>query len=68
MTLPLVRATLIGGPVATTRPPASRLRRAAIEKGCSSVGGKLGAFYYAFGKSDVVCVSLTYRITRPRPV
>lgn len=31
-------------------------RRVVIEKACSSVGGKLEAFYYAFGDTDVVTI------------
>lgn len=31
-------------------------RRAALQKGVESVGGKLHAFYYAFGKWDVVAI------------
>jgi len=32
-------------------------RRTAVEKGCASVGGKLDAFYFAFGDVDayVIC-------------
>jgi uncharacterized protein with GYD domain len=31
-------------------------RRTTLEKACSSVGGKLDAFYYAFGESDAFAV------------
>jgi uncharacterized protein with GYD domain len=31
-------------------------RRAELEKACASVGGKLDAFYFAFGDSDVVSI------------
>jgi len=31
-------------------------RRAAAQKLCESVGGKMHAFYYAFGKSDIVSI------------
>jgi uncharacterized protein with GYD domain len=27
-----------------------------VEKACSSVGGKLDAFFYAFGETDVVAI------------
>ena len=32
-------------------------RRAAVEKALSEVGGKLEAFYYAFGKYDLVGIA-----------
>lgn len=32
-------------------------RRAALQKAVESVGGKLHAFYYAFGKWDVVAIA-----------
>jgi uncharacterized protein with GYD domain len=31
-------------------------RRAVVEKACTSVGGRLDAFYYAFGETDVVTI------------
>lgn len=31
-------------------------RRSALEKACASVGGKLEAFYFAFGDTDVVAI------------
>ena len=52
----LVQASYVGDGVQGLRQEGGSARRAAVEKACSSVGGKLEAFYYAFGETDVVTV------------
>ena len=52
----LVQASYIGAGVQGLRKEGGTARRAVVEKACSSVGGKLDAFYYAFGESDVVTI------------
>lgn len=52
----LVQASYTGDGVQGLRQEGGSARRAAIEKACSSVGGKLEAFYFAFGDSDVVTI------------
>jgi len=52
----LVQASYIGLGVQGLRQEGGSARRAVIEKACSSVGGKLDAFYYAFGDTDVVTI------------
>ena len=52
----LVQASYIGLGVLGLRQEGGSARRAVIEKACSSVGGKLDAFYYAFGDTDVVTI------------
>jgi uncharacterized protein with GYD domain len=52
----LVQASYIGDGVQGLRQEGGSARRAAAEKACASVGGKLDAFYYAFGDSDVVII------------
>jgi uncharacterized protein with GYD domain len=52
----LVQASYIGDGVQGLRQEGGSARRDAVEKACLSVGGKLDAFYYAFGESDVVTV------------
>jgi uncharacterized protein with GYD domain len=52
----LVQASYIGDGIQGLRQEGGSARRAAVEKACASVGGKLDAFYYAFGEADVVTV------------
>ncbi len=52
----LVQASYIGDGVRGLRQEGGSARRAIVEKACASVGGKLDAFYYAFGEDDVVTV------------
>jgi uncharacterized protein with GYD domain len=52
----LVQASYIGLGVQGLRQEGGSARRTVIEKACSSVGGKLDAFYYAFGDTDVVTI------------
>ncbi len=52
----LVQASYAGDGVQGLRKEGGSARRAAVEKVCSSVGGTLDAFYYAFGDTDVVSI------------
>jgi uncharacterized protein with GYD domain len=52
----LVQASYVGDGVKGLRQEGGSARRAAVEKACSSVGGTLESFYFAFGDSDVVTV------------
>lgn len=52
----LIQASYVGDGVSGLRREGGSSRRAAVEKTCSSVGGKLEAFYYAFGDTDVVAI------------
>jgi uncharacterized protein with GYD domain len=52
----LVQASYIGDGVQGLRQEGGSARRAVVEKACSSVGGNLDAFYYAFGETDVVTI------------
>ena len=52
----LVQASYIGDGVQGLRKEGGTARRAVVEKACSSVGGKLDAFYYSFGDTDVVTI------------
>ena len=52
----LVQASYIGDGVQGLRKEGGTALRAVVEKACSSVGGKLDAFYYSFGESDVVTI------------
>ncbi len=52
----LVQASYIGDGVRGLRQEGGSARRAVVEKACSSVGGKLDVFYYAFGDTDVVTI------------
>ena len=52
----LIQASYIGDGVQGLRREGGSARRAVVEKACSSVGGKLDAFYYAFGETDVVTI------------
>ena len=52
----LIEASYIGDGVQGLRQEGGSARRAAVEKACASVGGKLDAFYYAFGDADVVVI------------
>jgi len=49
-------ASYTGDGVQGLRQEGGSARRAVVEKACSSVGGKLDAFYYAFGETDVVTI------------
>jgi uncharacterized protein with GYD domain len=52
----LVQATYVGDGVQGVRNEGGSARRAVVEKACTSVGGRLEAFYYAFGDVDVVTI------------
>ena len=52
----LVQASYVGDGVQGLRQEGGSARRAAVEKACASVGGRLEAFYYAFGEADVVTI------------
>jgi uncharacterized protein with GYD domain len=52
----LIEASYTGDGAQGLRQEGGSARRAAVEKACSSVGGKLDAFYYAFGETDVVTI------------
>jgi len=52
----LVQASYVGEGVQGLRQEGGSARRDAVEKACASAGGKLEAFYYAFGDTDVVTV------------
>jgi len=52
----LVQASYVGDGIQGLRQEGGSARRAAVEKACASVGGKLDAFYYAFGEADLVTV------------
>jgi uncharacterized protein with GYD domain len=52
----LVQASYIGDGVEGLRQEGGSARRAAVEKACASVGGRLDAFFYAFGDTDVVTI------------
>jgi len=52
----LVQASYVGDGVHGLRQEGGSARRAVVEKACSSVGGKLDVFYYAFGDTDVVTI------------
>ncbi len=51
-----VRASYTGDGVRGLRKEGGTARRAALEKACQSVGGRLEVFYYAFGDADVVAI------------
>jgi uncharacterized protein with GYD domain len=52
----LIQASYIGDGVQGLRQEGGSARRAVVKKACSSVGGKLDAFYYAFGDTDVITI------------
>jgi uncharacterized protein with GYD domain len=52
----LVQASYTADGVRGLRQEGGSARRAVVEKACSSVGGRLDAFYYAFGETDVVTI------------
>jgi len=52
----LVQASYQGDGVQGLRQEGGSARRAAVEKACASVGGKLEVFFYAFGDTDVVTI------------
>jgi len=52
----LVQASYTGDGVQGLRKEGGSARRSVLEGACASVGGKLEAFYYAFGDSDVVAI------------
>jgi uncharacterized protein with GYD domain len=45
-----------GSGVQGLRQDGGSARRALVKAACTSVGGKLDAFYYAFGETDVVTI------------
>ena len=52
----LVEASYVGDGVEGLRREGGSARKAAVEKACASVGGKLEAFYYTFGDRDVIVI------------
>src|SRR5579872_5371043 len=48
----LVQASYVGDGVQGLRKEGGSTRPAVLEKACASVGGKLDAFYFAFGDTD----------------
>lgn len=52
----LVEASYLGEGVKGLRKEGGSSRRSAVEKACTSVGGTLDAFYFAFGDRDVVAI------------
>ena len=52
----LLHSSYIGDGIQGLRQEGGSARRAAIEKACSSVGGKLEAYYFAFGETDVFAI------------
>lgn len=52
----MIQASYIADGVQGLRKEGGSARRAAVEKACASVGGRLDAFYYAFGDADVVAI------------
>lgn len=52
----LIQASYIGDGVTGLRNEGGSARRAVLEEACTSVGGALDAFYYAFGDCDVVAM------------
>jgi uncharacterized protein with GYD domain len=52
----LIQASYIGDGVQGLRQEGGSARRAAVEKACTSVGGRVDAFYYTFGDDDVVAI------------
>lgn len=52
----LVQASYLGDGVQGLRQEGGSARRDAIERACASVGGRLEAFYFAFGDSDVITI------------
>jgi uncharacterized protein with GYD domain len=52
----LVQASYVGDGVLGLRQDGGSARRDAIERACASVGGRLDAFYFAFGESDVIVI------------
>ena len=52
----LIQASYLGDGVQGLRQEGGSSRREAVERACASVGGRLDAFYFAFGDSDVVTI------------
>jgi uncharacterized protein with GYD domain len=52
----LIQASYVGDGVDGLRKEGGSTRRTAVERACSSVGGKLDDFYYAFGEADVIAI------------
>ncbi len=52
----LVQASYVGDGVQGLRSEGGSARRDAIAEACTSVGGQLDSFYFAFGDSDVVTI------------
>ena len=52
----LVQASYVGDGVQGLRQEGGSARRVAVEAACASVGGRLDAFYFAFGETDAYVV------------
>ena len=52
----LIEASYIGDGVQGLRQEGGSSRRAAVEKACDSVGGRLELFYFAFGDTDAFVI------------
>jgi uncharacterized protein with GYD domain len=52
----LIQASYVGDGIQGLRKEGGSARRGAVEKLCASVGGKVDAFYYAFGDTDLVTI------------
>jgi uncharacterized protein with GYD domain len=52
----LVQASYLGEGVQGLRKEGGSARRDAVERACTSAGGSLDAFYFAFGETDVVTI------------
>lgn len=52
----LVQASYVGDGVQGLRKEGGSARRAAVEKLCSSMGGRLETCYFAFGDADFVAI------------
>lgn len=53
----LVQGSYVGGSARGLLKEGGSSRRAAIERLISSIGGKVEAFYYAFGETDVFVIA-----------
>jgi len=52
----LIQSSFTGDAIQGLRQEGGSARRAVVEKACNSVGGKLDAYYFAFGETDVVAI------------
>jgi uncharacterized protein with GYD domain len=52
----MIQGSYVGDGVQGLRKEGGSKRRAALEKACASVKGRLETFYYAFGDTDVVAI------------